>query len=163
MLDVSAPDWLDPCEACPPCAPSCKGESTKSVYVLHPFRMVTTNFTSDLRALGEGAVWVAARLTAVRGSVCSAMGSMTTLCTQLGSKLTALLKGTVRITVSIVAPASRSRLDKSQFLYTSVHVLGSAYVVVGRAVRSMTALGSDLFPLVFWQVRKVGRIGRSHC
>jgi hypothetical protein len=30
-------------------------------------------------------------------------------------------------------------------------------------VRSMTALGGDLFQLIFWQVRKVGRIGRSHC
>jgi hypothetical protein len=45
----------------------------------------------------------------------------------------------------------------------SMSIVDAAYVAVARAVRSMTALGSNLTELVLGEVGKVGRVGRSHC
>jgi hypothetical protein len=124
---------------------------------------LSTKFAGDIGALGERAIWVAALLAAVGGGVCSAVRSMATLSAQLLCQIRAFGEGTVGVAVSVAAAASRGRLDKIQSLYVSVKVLDAAYIVVTRAVRSVTALGGNFLQLILWQVRKVRRVGRSHC
>ena len=115
---------------------------------------LSTKSAGDIGALGERAIWVAALLAAVGGGVCSAVRSMATLSAQLLCQIRAFGKGTVGVTVSVAAAASRGRLDKIQSLYVSVKVLDATYVVT-RAVRSVTALGGNFLQLILWQVRKV--------